>query len=83
MNVIIGYNNKGLLVIDITSFYKIKDIFDALDKYGINRILIPGGLTPLLQPLNIYINKFIKYYLSKVYDEYIIEKYSNDRDFNI
>ena len=30
------------------SFYKIKDIFNTLNKYSINGILIPNGLTPLL-----------------------------------
>ncbi|KAK1773022.1 hypothetical protein QBC45DRAFT_437964 [Copromyces sp. CBS 386.78] len=52
------YNNEQLMVkwinkelallIDAAAFYKIKEVFDALDKYGINRALIPSGLIPLL-----------------------------------
>ncbi|KAK1776722.1 hypothetical protein QBC45DRAFT_332276, partial [Copromyces sp. CBS 386.78] len=58
-------------VINTAAFYKIKEVFNTFNKYGINRTLIFNGLTPLLQPLNTYINKFIKAYLFKVYDKYI------------
>ena len=45
----VGINNdKALLVMDITGFYKIKAVFNALDKYNINRVMILSGLTPLL-----------------------------------
>ena len=77
-----GHNKKGLLVIDATGFHKTKDVFDALDKHGINRAMIPSGLTPLLQPLDTHINKSIKQYLSKAYNEYIERIKATNGDFD-
>lgn len=64
-------NDKVLLVINMGGFYKIKDIFNTINKYNINWTLIPSGFTPLLQPFNTYINKSIKAYLFEIYDKYV------------
>lgn len=37
LNIIVGgKNNKVLLIMDAASFYKIKEVFNTFDKYGIN-----------------------------------------------
>lgn len=67
MNIVIGgFNNERIPIINAANFYKIKNIFNTFNEYSINRILIPGGFTLLLEIFNIHINKFIKYYFKQV-----------------
>lgn len=65
----ISLTNNSLLIIDYTAFYKTELALLKLWGYYILLMLIPGGCTLLLQPLNVSINKPFKEWLQEVLNE--------------
>ena len=56
---ICGLKEPNLLILDSAAFHKTEKITSYL-KNQCHPLLIPGGLTPYLQPLDISINKVFK-----------------------
>lgn len=52
--------DKCILIIDSATYHKSNESIDILNKYNINYIFIPPGMTPELQPLDISVNKIFK-----------------------
>ena len=52
--------DKCLLIIDKLSTHTSDDSLELLKNNNINYILIPSGMTSLLQPMNLSINKSFK-----------------------
>ena len=52
--------SKCLLIMDKASCHISKEAINFLEENNISYNLIPSGLTPILQPLDISVNKFFK-----------------------
>ena len=55
--------NRALLTLDTFSGHLTDRVKDALDKCGTKMLVIPGGCTSVLQPLDVSINKPFKAYI--------------------
>ena len=53
-------NEKCLLIFDMASSHISNYSLEILKKYDINYIIIPSGMTPICQPLDISVNKIFK-----------------------
>ena len=62
-----------LLVIDSASFHKSDNILTLLENNNVIPAVIPGGLTPIVQPLDTHINVALKKFLFEEADLYIDE----------
>ena len=60
---------RSLLLIDHFSGEAKK----LLEKLGTDLLMIPGGLTGKLQPLDVYINKPLKQYMAEEYEEFLTQ----------
>ena len=54
------YGDKCLLLLDKASGHILKDSLSFLEEKNINYVLIPAGMTPICQPLDIAVNKVFK-----------------------
>ena len=61
---------KDILVLDEPSMYKIHEIIKSLELCKTKVIVISGGRTRFLQPLDVSINKQFKDGIRKMYNEY-------------
>ena len=66
---------KNMLVLDEASVHKIPEIKKSLELSETKVMMIPGGLTRYLQPLDVSINKPFKDGIRKKYNEYWLEKW--------
>lgn len=73
-------NNPTLLVIDSASFHKSDNILTLLENNNVILAVIPGGLTPIVQPLDTHINVALKKFLFEEADLYIDEKTNGNGD---
>ena len=64
-----------MLVLDEASVHKIPEIKKSLELSETKVMMIPGGLTRYLQPLDVSINKPFKDGIRKKYNEYWLEKW--------
>ena len=55
--------NRALLSLDMFSGHLTDRVKDTLDKCGTKMLVIPGGCTSVLQPLDVSINKPFKVYI--------------------
>ena len=63
----ISLNGKGLIILDMCTSHIKEDFLKLLYDYNQNYYLIPGGLTRVLQPLDVSINKPLKQRLTQIY----------------
>ena len=62
----------SLLILDKASMHKIPSVIKNIDQYDTEIKFIPSGMTRILQPLDVVINKPFKDLLRKKYVEYSI-----------
>ena len=62
-----------MLVMDDASMHKIPEIKRSVELSETKVMMIPGGLTRYLQPLDVSINKLFKEEIRRKYNEYCIE----------
>ena len=64
--------NRALLSLDRFSGHLTDKVKDALDKCGTKMLVIPGGCTSVLQPLDVSINKPFKAYIRQSWCECMV-----------
>jgi len=64
----------ALIVMDSAGFHKTPAILAKLDRLGISRAVIPGSLTPLIQPCDTHLNRSLKGFLFNIYDDYLAKQ---------
>ena len=69
-----GYIVPSLLIMDQASMHITEDIIKEIEKYDTEIIFIPKGMTRILQPLDVSINKPFKTLIRKKYAEYCCNK---------
>jgi hypothetical protein len=76
-------HKRSLLLIDQFSGHTSEAAMKALSKLQTDVLLIPAGLTGKLQPLDVYINKPLKLYMSQAYESYleIAKKTKNGNEY--
>ena len=65
---------KVLFVIDHSSQHVNRDMEVCLREHKIDCVIIPKGMTPFLQPLDVVINKPMKDYVRQHYDDWLSKK---------
>ena len=71
-------NRPSLLFLDAFSAHLTDKVKDAFQKHNTTVVVIPGGCTSILQPLDVSINKPIKNHLRNLWVQYImLEQASN------
>ncbi len=67
-----GFSRKApsMLVLDAFRAHLTDTVKDSLLKTNSNLVVIPGGMTSVLQPLDVSINKPFKTYLKEEYDDW-------------
>ena len=79
-----GKSDEGALVVfvlDSASFHKSEKIEKILKKAAIQVLLIPGGFTDFLQPLDVSVNKPLKDKVRALYMSYLEEKFGKEDSF--
>ena len=66
--------NRALLSLDTFSGHLTDRVKDALDKCGTKMLVIPGGCTSVLQPLDVSINKPFKAYIRQSWCERMVSE---------
>ena len=66
--------NRALLSLDTFSGHLTDRVKDALDKCGTKMLVIPGGCTSVLQPLDVSINKPFKAYIRQSWCECMVSE---------
>ena len=69
---------KVVFLLDDASFHRSKKLLERCDENAITVIVIPGGTTSILQPLDVVVNKPLKDSLGKNYTEWIINQTKNE-----
>ena len=69
----------SLLFLDSFSAHLIDKVMDAFQNSNTTVIVIPGGCTSILQPLDVSINKPIKGHLRSSWVQYMLENSSSDQ----
>ena len=64
---------KNMLVMDEASMHKIPEIKRSVELSETKVMMIPGGLTKYIQPLDVAISKPFKEEIRRRYNEYYIE----------
>jgi len=73
-----------LLIMDRARSHFSQEINDLFNKFGSNYVLIPPGLTSVLQPLDTHINKTFKYNVKNEYHNWLIKNKENTiTDYNV
>lgn len=73
-----------LLIMDRARSHFSEEINDLFNKYDSNYVLIPPGLTSVLQPLDTHINKTFKYNVKNEYHKWLIKNKENTiTDYNV
>lgn len=62
---------KAILIMDSHRAHLMESVKEALRKSKTDIAIIPGGMTPLLQMLDVYINKSFKSLIKKEYQEWL------------
>lgn len=75
-------NQRALLIWDSASTHRAKDMKAFLAERKIDQIMIPAGMTPYLQGLDIVINKPFKDQLRKEINEYIENRMEGNQHRN-
>ena len=70
---ILSLKEKNILVMDDASMHKIPEIKRSVELSESKVMMIPGGLTKYLQPLDVSINKPFKEETRRKYNEHCIE----------
>ena len=70
----LGYMVPNLLTMEQVSMLITPDIIKEIENYDTEIIFVPKGMTRILQPLNVAINKPFKTLIRKKYPEYCCNK---------
>lgn len=76
----IEFHKKGLLVVDSLKAQTTKVCLDILKNQGTLPTVIPGGLTSVIQPLDVCINKPFKKHYKQLYFEWLLTHESLNRN---
>ena len=68
----------SLLFLDSFSAHLADKVKDTFKRYNATIVVIPGGCTSVLQPLDVSINKPVKSILRQSWERYMLEKSEND-----
>jgi len=74
----VGPKKKLVFVIDAESFHSAQTIKDKLALMEIDLIIIPGGTTSILQPLDVALNKPFKDQMRKIYTNWLTKQVMDD-----
>ena len=76
----IVYTEKepSLLFLDSFSAHLTDKVKDTFKRYNTTIIVIPGGCTSVLQPLDVSVNKPVKSILRQSWERYMLEQSEND-----
>ena len=66
--------HNSLLLLDDYKVHKSQAVKESLQSNGIYVQAIPGGLTPVAQPLDIFLNRLVKDYQKKCYEKWGLEQ---------
>ena len=67
---------RSLLILDLFSAHKCDKVKDLLQSLNTNILFIPSGLTSILQPLDLYINKPLKTQMTQQWELFIKSDYA-------
>lgn len=67
------FQPSGLLIMDSMSAHKVDSVKTALKKVSAEPAIIPGGLTKVLQPLDLAVNKSFKSKVRKLWEKWMME----------
>lgn len=62
-----------MLILDLFHGHTTKEVKDCLSRNGIDLVVIPNGMTLLLQPLDVSLNKPFKAHVKHLYAEWMAE----------
>ena len=68
----------SLLILDCFSAHLTEEVQDLFAQYNTTVIVIPGGCTSVLQPLDVSINKPVKGILRYLWEQYMLEQSDTD-----
>ena len=71
-------NNRALIILDTYSAHLTERFRSALSALNCDIVYIPGGLTPMLQPLDISVNKPIKDYIRDSYSRWARNTFNSE-----
>ena len=63
---------ESFLIMDSFSAHLTDSVADNLKKNKVHTVIVPGGCTPILQPLDVSLNKPFKAILRKLWQEYML-----------
>lgn len=70
---------RSLLLLDTFTVHRMPSVIDALRLLSCDPLFIPGGLTPILQPLDISINKPLKDNIRDAYSRWARNSFDPER----
>lgn len=70
----------SLLILDSCSAHLTNTVQEAFKCANTTVLVIPGGCTPIVQPLDVSINKPVKQYLRASWEDFMLEQSSNADD---
>ena len=62
---------RTLLILDEFSVHKMESVKSTMTKLNTDLLYIPSGMTSKLQPLDIFVNKPLKTFMSKKWDNFV------------
>ena len=75
---IVYTKESSLLFLDSFSAHLTDKVKDAFKRYNTTIVVIPGGCTSVLQPLDVSVNKPVKSILWQSWEQYMLEQSEND-----
>jgi hypothetical protein len=69
----------AMLLLDTYSVHRMQTVQEAIQALNCDTIFIPGGLTPILQPLDISVNKPVKDYIRDAYSRWARNTFNVER----
>jgi hypothetical protein len=66
-------NKRGMLVLDSSKGHLTQQIKEEMRKANTDPVVIPGGMTSLLQVLDVVVNKPFKDHLRQLYSDWLLE----------